>query len=719
MVSPATRYRESACAVVRFKMAHPPSDPTFAAATPVLLSTQPNTVQWPTVLPPHKLLMFRTQRGDRGGVWSAWRLCAPRGRSLFGSRLRLSVSVPATHVDGRLEVRAFVLNGRTEGPWVPGDRDLADEDEDAYAETTTTGVTPQPAGPVMVFILLNNPIVVEEALMFLDETSNAGGTNPKRSRPRDGRRSKNTARGGPTLSFFPSFFRSRSLETDEGTSSPSPSTSGRVGDDGNGREDHERETRQRARSTLDRSRNQTETPSDQSNHPNQTFEETKYDETLRDSELNETLTRMASLMFDDRIDAVTLRTGCEDAARAGLLHLLRLFGNKAIQTVASAAAAQSQYAAVDGANGVNNPVVTLLENAAPPRTMNNVAACGCAETLRTLVRLIGMAEDCAFGSGDLLFGNPEVSCDSETPHWLPLHTAAVTSAKIAGWDSVAAVEFVCMMIGCCSNPMTWMGGVRSRRRRRGLGISDGPRSETSERSHISSTSGGPGWFKERDGHEVSGTRRVSGGTRPSERDRQIRVPRSPNETNKKASSPDEGKELSRPTHSASLITALLTVWSTVYPSQSLIHMARPTDPFLLLAPVGFPNEYAPNSVCLGVRDFYEAAVTVAVVHAGNHALDASTRATAVLVAQSVLDGPAGVNGGAEYLTALGALVRPTLRLDDVIEQCMSSSLSDSRLNWMACNLLSDDKCRATLLAIYDDGAHAAVWRAFPQQTTVR
>jgi hypothetical protein len=73
LVSPATRYRESACAVVRFKMAHPPSDPTFAAATPVLLSTQPNTVQWPTVLPPHKLLMFRTQRGDRGGVWSARR----------------------------------------------------------------------------------------------------------------------------------------------------------------------------------------------------------------------------------------------------------------------------------------------------------------------------------------------------------------------------------------------------------------------------------------------------------------------------------------------------------------------------------------------------------------------------------------------------------------------------------------------------------------------
>jgi hypothetical protein len=37
---------------------------------------------------------------------------------------------------------------------------------------------------------------------------------------------------------------------------------------------------------------------------------------------------------------------------------------------------------------------------------------------------------------------------------------------------------------------------------------------------------------------------------------------------------------------------------------------------------------------------------------------------------------------------------------------------------MACNLLSDEVCRAALQLIYDEGATAAVWRPFPQHATV-
>ena len=121
----------------------------------------------------------------------------------------------------------------------------------------------------------------------------------------------------------------------------------------------------------------------------------------------------------------------------------------------------------------------------------------------------------------------------------------------------------------------------------------------------------------------------------------------------------------------------------------------------------------------GVKDFYEAAATVAVVHTDYAAMDAVASMTASLVEQVQHSNGGATVSGVEYLAQLGALVKPPLSFNEVIQRCMSSSLSDSRLSWMACNLLSDEVCRAALQLIYEDGAATAVWRQFPQHVTVR
>jgi hypothetical protein len=120
-----------------------------------------------------------------------------------------------------------------------------------------------------------------------------------------------------------------------------------------------------------------------------------------------------------------------------------------------------------------------------------------------------------------------------------------------------------------------------------------------------------------------------------------------------------------------------------------------------------------------VKDFYEAAAMVAVVHTDYAAMDAVASMTASLVEQVQHSNGGATVGGVEYLAQLGALVKPPLSLNEVIQRCMSSSLSDSRLSWMACNLLSDEVCSAALQLIYEDGAATAVWRPFPQHVTVR
>ena len=622
-------------------------DPSYAAVTPVLLSTQPNVVQWPHALPPHKTLMFRTQTIARDGKWSGWLRCPPRG-SLFGSRLRSSVTIPPTHYDGRLEVRPFLLrdDGTAEG-----------SEDEAYSLDTTNagGVGLRPAGGLMRFILLNNPIVVEEALMFLEETSKVQRSSSGKFT--DGL--SGSVRNGGFLSSF--FGRAR---TPNELSTSGRSHRGRnENDHGDPDDDDSIQNRRRSRRIAG---NQNQSAPRRSSLSDNDSEHER--QTERMSELDRELARVSNLMFDDSIGVSVLRSGCEDAALAGLLHLLRIFGNKAIQAIAGDRDRRS--------------VETLEQSLPPSKVMENVAASGCADTLRTLVRLIGIAEDCATGLGDLLFGNPEIPALSDNLNWLPLHTAAVTSCVISKWDSVAAVEFVCMMIGSCSNPMLWMGvgyenRQNSRRSRQSAGDGSEHEHDVSERSFISSTSGIG--FSKHDGFGPGGpTDRRSGFAQAMDKRNERNVlPRVPKD-----------------------------------PPQMLdcdFHKNHEKED------VGFPAEYAPDSVCLGVRDFYEAAVTVAVVHAGHAAAEAVASATAQLVQKTQ-----GTNsGGAEYLAQLGALVRPPLLLDDVIEQCMSSSLSDSRLSWMACNLLSDELCRQTLLAIYDSGAAAAVWRPFPQQHTVR
>ena len=100
---------------------------------------------------------------------------------------------------------------------------------------------------------------------------------------------------------------------------------------------------------------------------------------------------LAHLMFDDDCDIDDLRGGCEAAGRLALLHLLRLFGVKLI-----AAAERIGY----------DPKVLSRLN--PPRTMNNVAACGCPDTLRALLAIIGLADEQCDGLGETLLGGPDV-----------------------------------------------------------------------------------------------------------------------------------------------------------------------------------------------------------------------------------------------------------------------------------------------------------------------
>ena len=365
-------------------------------------------------------------------------------------------------------------------------------------------------------------------------------------------------------------------------------------------------------------------------------------------------------MFDDTCTVEKLRGGCEDAAASGLLHLLRRFGNKAI--------------AATRAPGFD---LTALEFLPPAQCVENIAACGCPDTLRTLVGLIGIAEDRASGLGDILFGSPELSADNSA--WLPLHTAAVTSVSISRWDSVAAVEFVCMMVGSCQSVRLWMGGGSAVAARARDDDSSAPQSEASFVSSI----GGVGFGERRLGGGVAGSE--FGSEEPS----LVNLNRL---KNKPPREPDPfrsrlGAHGDRRTH-------------------------RHED-------VGFPAEYAPPCVRAGVKDFYEAAATVAVVHTDYAAMDAVASMTASLVEQVQHSNGGATVSGVEYLAQLGALVKPPLSFNEVIQRCMSSSLSDSRLSWMACNLLSDEVCRAALQLIYEDGAATAVWRQFPQHVTVR
>ena len=596
---------------------------SVVASTPVLLSTEPSDVQWSHALVCQATLMFRTQSSS-DGEWSTWSPCPPR-RSLFGSARTLA-RLPATHIDGRLEVRPFLRP-----------RESVDGDEG------NSGNTLEPAGGTMFFILFSDPVVVEEAKMFLDETSKVpGGGNGRRRAAADGA----TGRAGLLRSIF-SFARGRG-GVEPG---PAPETSGdawsaSTTSEGGGRRRSERLARRASLLGTEEARRRED--------------DSQGGDARRAAEWDAELKRVAQLMFDDTCTVEKLRGGCEDAAASGLLHLLRRFGNKAI--------------AATRAPGFD---LTALEFLPPAQCVENIAACGCPDTLRTLVGLIGIAEDRASGLGDILFGSPELSADNSA--WLPLHTAAVTSVSISRWDSVAAVEFVCMMVGSCQSVRLWMGGGSAVAARARDDDSSAPQSEASFVSSI----GGVGFGERRLGGGVAGSE--FGSEEPSLMNLNRLKNKPPRE-------PDP------------------------FRSRLEAHGDRRTHRH---EDVGFPAEYAPPCVRAGVKDFYEAAATVAVVHTDYAAMDAVASMTASLVEQVQHSNGGATVSGVEYLAQLGALVKPPLSFNEVIQRCMSSSLSDSRLSWMACNLLSDEVCRAALQLIYEDGAATAVWRQFPQHVTVR
>ena len=596
---------------------------SVVASTPVLLSTEPSDVQWSHALVCQATLMFRTQSSS-DGEWSTWSPCPPR-RSLFGSARTLA-RLPATHIDGRLEVRPFLRP-----------RESVDGDEG------NSGNTLEPAGGTMFFILFSDPVVVEEAKMFLDETSKVpGGGNGRRRAAADGA----TGRAGLLRSIF-SFARGRG-GVEPG---PAPETSGdawsaSTTSEGGGRRQSERLARRASLLVTEEARRRED--------------DSQGGDARRAAEWDAELKRVAQLMFDDTCTVEKLRGGCEDAAASGLLHLLRRFGNKAI--------------AATRAPGFD---LTALEFLPPAQCVENIAACGCPDTLRTLVGLIGIAEDRASGLGDILFGSPELSADNSA--WLPLHTAAVTSVSISRWDSVAAVEFVCMMVGSCQSVRLWMGGGSAVAARARDDDSSAPQSEASFVSSI----GGVGFGERRLGGGVAGSE--FGSEEPSLMNLNRLKNKPPRE-------PDP------------------------FRSRLEAHGDRRTHRH---EDVGFPAEYAPPCVRAGVKDFYEAAATVAVVHTDYAAMDAVASMTASLVEQVQHSNGGATVSGVEYLAQLGALVKPPLSFNEVIQRCMSSSLSDSRLSWMACNLLSDEVCRAALQLIYEDGAATAVWRQFPQHVTVR
>ena len=596
---------------------------SVVASTPVLLSTEPSDVQWSHALVCQATLMFRTQSSS-DGEWSTWSPCPPR-RSLFGSARTLA-RLPATHIDGRLEVRPFLRP-----------RESVDGDEG------NSGNTLEPAGGTMFFILFSDPVVVEEAKMFLDETSKVpGGGNGRRRAAADGA----TGRAGLLRSIF-SFARGRGgVEPGPAPETSRDAWSASTTSEGGGRRRSERLARRASLLGTEEARRRED--------------DSQGGDARRAAEWDAELKRVAQLMFDDTCTVEKLRGGCEDAAASGLLHLLRRFGNKAI--------------AATRAPGFD---LTALEFLPPAQCVENIAACGCPDTLRTLVGLIGIAEDRASGLGDILFGSPELSADNSA--WLPLHTAAVTSVSISRWDSVAAVEFVCMMVGSCQSVRLWMGGGSAVAARARDDDSSAPQSEASFVSSI----GGVGFGERRLGGGVAGSE--FGSEEPSLMNLNRLKNKPPRE-------PDP------------------------FRSRLEAHGDRRTHRH---EDVGFPAEYAPPCVRAGVKDFYEAAATVAVVHTDYAAMDAVASMTASLVEQVQHSNGGATVSGVEYLAQLGALVKPPLSFNEVIQRCMSSSLSDSRLSWMACNLLSDEVCRAALQLIYEDGAATAVWRQFPQHVTVR
>ena len=299
----------------------------------LLLSTEANVVEFPIKVSPDAELRLRL--GDEPMRCTTY-------RSLFTGRP--CARVPATNANGVLVVQPFYPGDGPDGP-----ADI-------------------PVGPAAHIILVSDPVLFEEAAMFLKQ------------RP---------TRGGSVRENAPSIV----------SSAPQSSVS----------------------SDVDRSRS------------------------------TEELLYLAHLMFDDDCDIDDLRSGCEAAGRLALLHLLRLFGAKLI-------AATERI-------GYDPKVLSRLN---PPRTMHNVAACGCPDTLRALLAIIGLADERCDGLGETLLGGPDVPVDTgavgDSIGWTPLHTAALSSSSPRNVDVTAAVELCVTMVGTCKDPHAWTNSPWRRRR---------------------------------------------------------------------------------------------------------------------------------------------------------------------------------------------------------------------------------------------------------------
>lgn len=123
-----------------------------------------------------------------------------------------------------------------------------------------------------------------------------------------------------------------------------------------------------------------------------------------------------------------------------------------------------------------------------------------------------------------------------------------------------------------------------------------------------------------------------------------------------------------------------------------------------------PNKFTNPEVRAGVRDFFEAAVSVAV---------GSVSASAAAASAAAWEHNTGTHLGGDVPVAYPFRFNPPpLVLDDALDICRRFP-SDPKLTWMASTILSDETCWATLNNIcIDAGPGANASRTFPHKESV-
>ena len=393
--------------------------PLVEAESMVRLSTEATVVEWPEPIPRAATLTAKLgDRWIRGQLWT---------NRLTG---RVSIRIPPTGLSGVLVVRPFWVN-EDDGPAAPVD----------------------PAGPPRRVLYLKDPVLCEEAALYLGLTCTV-------------QRGVRGARDGPSVMGMVGNIRTLVGNIllgnrDDGevrsqrASGHRSSVSGSDHDDrhGNDREnDHDENTAvldakdddigedSIAARTRSGRRKQRATPKERQRRWST--------RSSADDCEDRALVDLASLLFEDDCDANALMDGCELAGGQGLLHLLNAFACRLLEIHA------------DAGDEIDQALKTSLTERrfGKSRVMNEVAAYGCPDTLWQLFELIGNADDAKGDLGERLFGGVDMPVDDKL--WTPLHTAAAASAE-EGEDSTggAAAELVKAMIGGCKDPHAWMKGV--------------------------------------------------------------------------------------------------------------------------------------------------------------------------------------------------------------------------------------------------------------------